>query len=248
MNIKPKRTLLPLVSAVLGIAALVLRLCLYLFATDRKGLLLSGHPLEIVLWVLTAAAVAVILAMVRDQQEPRHYVGNFPPSLSAAAGCTIFGIGIVLIVIPDRSAASLQALICNIAGLLAVPALVVVGVCRRKGKCPHFVFHGMLCVFLALHAILRYSTWSVRPQLQDSFFPLMGSVLLLLFAYCQTALDVGLGSRRMQLACGALAVFACLAAVPFCTDPLLYITGAVWATTNLCALAPQAEPEEPTEQ
>lgn len=245
MNTKSKRTLLPILAVVMGIAAMALRLCLYALATDHKGLLVSGHPLEIALWVLTVAAAVVTLVLVWDQKTKQHYDASFPPSGVAAAGCIAFGMGIALCVILTRYTDTLQALVCRVAGFLTVPALAAVSICRWKGKRPHFVFHAVVCVFLALHAIFRYNTWSTRPQIQDAFFPMMASVLLLLFAYCQTALDVDLGSRRMQLACGALAVFTCMAAVSYCTDPLLYITGAVWALTNLSHTAPRQAPEAP---
>ena len=60
----------------------------------------------------------------------------------------------------------------------------------------------------------------------------------MLFSYYQTAFDVGMGKRRMQLGTGLLTVFACFAAIPGSQTALLYLTGGIWALTNLCALTP----------
>jgi len=73
-----------------------------------------------------------------------------------------------------------------------------------------------------------------------------------LFAYYQTAFDVGMGSRRMQLGTGLLAAFACFAAVPGSETVLLYLTGGIWTLTNLCVLTPPApsvkKPAEPQKE
>ena len=57
-----KQNRLPIVTVVLGCCALVLRRVLYAVAVDVKNLLPVNHPLEIVLWVLTAIAAAWIIA------------------------------------------------------------------------------------------------------------------------------------------------------------------------------------------
>lgn len=243
-----KKSPLPILTALLGIAALGARFGLYALGTDHKGLLVPGHPLAILLWALTAAAVAVTVLLTRKQDPHRRYSQNFPPSAGASAGCLFFAAGILILAVANRNVSFRTDLICNILGLLSVPAMAAVSICRARGKRPYFVFHCVICLFLAVYILSRYPTWSVRPQLQDAFFPLMGIVLLLLFAYCQTALDVNLGSRRMQIVCGALAAFCCLAAIPYCTDRLLYLCGSVWALTNLCSLAPLTKETEPTEE
>ena len=69
------------------------------------------------------------------------------------------------------------------------------------------------------------------------------SIALSLFAYYQTAFDVELGNRRMQLGMGLLGSFFCLAAAAGSEDRMLYLGGAVWMLTNLCSLTPMPEPE-----
>jgi len=232
----------PALVALMGAATGLLRFCLYLVGTDEKGLLVSGHPLEIILWLLTAAAVILILLQVWPMAGSRRYAVNFPASTRAAAGCFLFAAGIFLTVMANRQVWSTLEFVRNIACLAAVPALTAVAICRRMGKRPLFGFHAILCLALTLHTVSHYRAWSACPQLQDSFFPMMGCLGLMLFSYYQTAFDVGLGSRRMQLGTGALAAFCCFAAIPGSGTVLLYLTGGIWTLTNLCALKISSEP------
>ena len=132
----------------------------------------------------------------------------------------------------------------NLAALLAVPSLIWVGICRWRGKRPSFLFHAALCLYLTLYAVSHYQTWSSRPQLQDYLFAVAGAILLTLFAYYQTAFDVGLGKRRMQLGTGLMAAFFCIAAPAGGDDLVLYFSGAFWALTNLCRLVPVPRPRK----
>ena len=55
---------IPALTAGLGSAALLLRAGLYLLGTDDKGLLIALHPLNLLVWVVTAAALALTLLTV----------------------------------------------------------------------------------------------------------------------------------------------------------------------------------------
>ena len=81
-----KQNRLPIVTVVLGCCALILRRVLYAVAVDVKNLLPVNHPLEIVLWVLTAIAAAWIIASVWKLDGSAKYEDNFQPSLMAAVG------------------------------------------------------------------------------------------------------------------------------------------------------------------
>lgn len=227
---------LPLITGLLGIAACVLRFSLYRLAVDEKGLLIPGHPLSICLLVLTAAAAIFVIAQVIPQQ-----AGKFSRSdkLSgsglAMAGCSLFAVGMLATVLPNLAFFSVMELLRSVTGLLAVPSLIAVAGYRKRETKPFFGFHALVCIALTLHTIGHYPSWSSRPQLQDSFFPMMGCLLLMLFSYYQTASDVGMSRRRMQLSTGLLATFCCLAAIPNSDTAVLYLTGSIWALTNLWA-------------
>ena len=245
MNVSKIR--LPAAAAALGLGACILRFCLYAFGTDEKGLLIPGHPLTVALWALTAAAAGFVLIGVRKEKGSRRYAHNFPAGNLPGFGCFAFAAGLFVTVMANRHAYETLDFIRNIVCLLAVPALAAVAVCRRQGKRPLFGFHALVCLALMLHTVSYYRSWSSRPQLVDSVFPMMGCLLLMLFAYYQTAFDVNMGSRRMQLDTGLLAAVFCFAAIPESQTQLLYLTGGIWTLTNLCSLTPTPESKEETQ-
>lgn len=229
---------LPVLSAGAGLTALILGLLLALAGRDEKGLLVPTHPLALLLWLLTAAAAAVILFQVRTAGKSRRYSSNFPPSNAAATGCFVMAAGIALTLILTRAEGLRMGLPRAVAGLLAVPALVRTGLCRRSGKRPFFLLPAVVCLFLTLHTVSRYQSWSSQPQLLNFFFPMMSCILMMVFSYSHTAFPVGLGSRRVLLASGLLGGFFALTAVSGLQDLFLHAAAAVWMLTNLCSLTP----------
>lgn len=229
---------LPVLSAVLGAAALLLRFGTHLWSIDEKGLLIPMHPVNLLLWAVTAAAFLIIVLSVRKRQGSNRYADNFSPSTGAALGALALAAGIALSFLSGWTAYLRLDQLRNLTALLAVPALVCTGLYRRQGKQPFFAFHGIICLFLTLYAVSHYQAWSSQPQLENYFFCMMGSVFLCLFAYHQTAFDVGMGNRRMHLFTGLTAGFFCITAVIGSGDPLLYLGGALWTLTNLCSLTP----------
>lgn len=229
---------LPLFSALMGAAAMLLRCGLYLLGTDSKGLLITGHPLSLLTWALTAAAVAVIAVTVRKRDGSQQYADNFAPSATAAIGAIVLAGGIAITIIGSWPAVTRLERIRDCLGLGAVGALIWVSLRRFQGKQPCFLCHGLVCIYLIVYAISHYRPWCSRPQLQTVFFSVAGILLLCLFAYYQTAFDADMGSRRAQLFTGLTAGFFCLAALADGADLALFAGGAVWALTNLCHVAP----------
>ena len=238
MNTKLNMNKLPLLAVGLGALTLTLRLSLFLLGRDEKGLLITGHPLDILIWIITAAAAALVITQVWKLGGSGKYEHNFGPDAAAFAGCVVLAAGIAATVLLDWNAWTRMALLCNVCGLLAAPALVAAGLCRRRGSRPFIAFHGMVCLYLTVYAVSHYQIWCSRPQMQNWFFSMAAVLLLALFSYYQTAFDADMGSRRMQLITGLLAAFFCTAAVAGGEDVLLYLGGAAWAITNLCRLTP----------
>lgn len=232
----------------MGAGALALRAALYAAAVDEKNLLTSGHPLEIALILLTAAALALVIACVRPLDGSNRYADNFGPSKAAAAGAFALAAGILLSVIfSDTGAYAGLNRLRSLLGYLAAASLVAVGVCRLKGRQPFFAFHGLVCLFFAIHMVSRYRTWSGNPQIQDYIFSLGAGIGLMLFAFYQAAFDVGSGRRRMQLGTGLMAAYLCLGALYGAESPLVCVTGCVWVLTNLCyprGLPQEQDPED----
>ena len=237
MNFKLAPKHIPLFPALMGLFALLFRLGLFRLGIDEKCLLIHHHFLSILTWVTTAAAALPVLVLVLSDKGSNQYADNFLPSAAAAYGAFAMAAALVVSVVFGRVTARMD-LIRNLCGILAVPALITVGLHRLQGKQSFFGLHGIVCLYLALRALSYYRGWSSQPQIHDYLFVMMASVLLSLFAYYQTAFDVGLGSRRMQLATGLLAGFFCVAAMANGQDIPLYLSGAIWTLTNQCCLPP----------
>ena len=238
MKNKSNAANLPTIAVVLGCIALVLRRMLYAVATDARGLLRANHPLEIALWVLTALTVVWAIVSVWKLDGSAKYADNFRPSVVASLGHYIAAAGIlVTVLLPWYSYGKLIAA-RRIFGILAAVGLILAGRDKKTGKCPLFLTHLAVCVFLGLHVLGNYGIWSSNPQLQDSFFDLLGGVMAVLFAFYEAAFDAGMGKRRMQLAAGLLTAYFGYGALSGSAYPMLYFGCAVWAVTDLCALKP----------
>lgn len=231
---------LPLFTAGLGILALALRIALLALGNDEKGLLIPGHPLDILVWIVTAIAVLPVLLCIRKPKGPYCFV----PSAAAAFGSFALAGGIAVAVIFGWNPWSRLELVRDLCGLLAIPALMAEALRRYEGKQTFFLLHAPVCVYLTLYTVSHYQIWCSRPQLQDWFFSMIGCLLLMLFAYYQTAFDVEMGKPRMQQAAGLASVFFCTAAMAAGEEVPLYLGGAVWALTSLCSLTPAAHHTE----
>ena len=239
------RNYLPHTFAALGIAAAAARLGLMQFGVDGKGLLILWHPLDLLVWAVTAAAVILVVLTFRKLDGSNLYADNFGPDAPAAIGCTALMGGIAAVVSVAPNSFIRLEVIRMYLGLLALPALLWVGVCRIRGKQPSFLLQGTVCLYLVIHTVSHYQGWCARPLMHSFLFPMAASICLTLFAYYQTAFDVGLGNRRMQLGVGLLGSFFCLAAAAGGEDLMLYLGGAVWMLTNLANLTPVPKKEEP---
>lgn len=236
---------LPYITLLLGLLGAALRRLLYSVAVDEKGLIVSCHPLELGLWLVTAAVVLVVLT-VRKLDGSARFEDNFHASIPAAVGCIAGAVGIGLtVLLQEPGIGGGLGNAWKITGVLAFASLDVIAKYRWEGKQPFFGLHALVCVFFAIHMVTCYRGWSGDPQLQDYVFPLFGCMGLMLFAYYQAAFDVGLGKRRILLAVGLLTVFACFTALARTEHAPLYLSGGIWAATNLCSLTPiPAAPEE----
>lgn len=228
-----KTTCLPLVTAILGLIALILRFGLFLLGTDRKGLLIPGHPLDILTWIVTAAAVLLSAAVLLQKTDVAADSDDFRFFAPAAIGAFALAGGIALSVISGWGAWTRLEQLRNLTGIAAIPALVLAGLARFQGKRPFFGFHALVCLYLTLRTISHYQVWCSSPQLQNYLFAMAASILLCLFAYYQTASDADLGNPRLLYFTGLLGSFFCLAAAADGADILLYLGGALWMLTNL---------------
>ena len=86
MNRYLKPSHLPFVTLTAGALGLILRIWLKLAGTDEKGLLVTTHPAHILIFVLTALALAYMLLCVRPLDAVKRYADLFPRGKLACFG------------------------------------------------------------------------------------------------------------------------------------------------------------------
>lgn len=214
----------------LGCVGGALRFLLYRVAVDEKGLLIPMHPVELILWALTAASVCLaVLFTGSDPKKRRDDQLEALGQVMAAVGIAITAAG------GFRAGAGVLDLVHMFFGLAAAVLLCFGAILRWQAKPEPIFCAGVTCVFFALHLVWRYRGWSAQPQLQDYFFPLTGAVLAMFFAYlrCDSA------KWKFRRAVGLLGTFCCVVAICKTLDPALYLGAGLWMITNLHA---QGEP------
>ena len=210
------------VTLVLGLAALGLRLALYRVGVDEKGLLTPGHPLEIGVWIVTAAAAALAVLPGKEPPENRNLRLEALGELLAAAG--------ILLALPEgiRSLSNiLEALQLTLA-MAACAGLGYGAVRRLRGRSPSAVYYGLPCLFFALNVVCCYRGWVSHPQLQDYLFPLLGARSMMVFAYLRCVPE----KHRIRRAVGLMGGFLCLAAASKVVFWPMYLGCGLWMLTN----------------
>lgn len=236
---------LPFFTLAAGLLGFILQLILNRTGVDEKGLLVTNHFAGICLYILSALVLAGLFFGVRELRNISRYSKAFPPSVFAFAGCVLAAAGIVINAVTGilQQQDAITTLVVVFAAVAAV-SLVLIGICRFKGKQPNYLFHAGLTVYLMLQLVSLYRHWSPEPQLLLYFFPLLSTVFLMLTAYQAACLDAGKGSRRWYVFCDQTALFFCC--LSLCSEYwLFYLAMGLWAGTNLCSL--QAVKNRPAE-
>lgn len=236
-----KMNRLPAAVAGLGAVGLILRKNLYIYGMDVFNLLVDGHPLEMGLWLVTLLTAALILAAVWKKKGEA--AASYPASFAAALGHIWMAAGILLTVL-GRMPNGLIGNLWKYLGIAAAPLLVWAGLSRAQGKQPNFLGYAAACLFFVFHLVSHYQSWCSNPQLQDFVFAFSGAVCLMLFAYYQAALAVGMGNTRLLWLAGLLSLYLCLVAASGGQYLYLYLGGAVWAGTGLVDLEAAPAKEE----
>ena len=230
---------LPLFVLAAGIIGIALRFWLLSTGIDNKGLLVTGHPAGILLWLLAGITAVVVILGCLPLAEANKYTFNFPPSPVGAVGEGILALGILAVsILSLLNAHDSLSTITSIAGLLSVIPLAFCAFCRFRGVKPMFLLHSLACIFWVLRLVSLYRVWSPEPQLQSYIFQLFANVFMMLSFYQRTAFDVGVGNRRSHAATHLATVFFCCLAMIGSQDWFLYIACALWALTDLCRLMP----------
>ena len=234
MKIKINPSILPFFT--LGAGGLGLCLQLWLLSTmDEQGLLAAGHPAGALSIALFAVVMGVLFLCTRQLAPVAKYNQLFPADLWGALGCAAGAAGILVSLFNRPVEINIVWIFLLISGVAAIGCFLFTGYCRFRGQHPSFIFHCVITVYFMFHLIGQCRTWCAEPQLHLCFFPFLSCVFLMLSSYHRTALDAVQGQRQWYVFFNQAAVFCCLTAASG-SDKLFYLTMAVWASTNLCAL------------
>ncbi len=246
-----KSVLLPLTALCGGAAGYALRRWLF-SAKDAEGLIARNHPASWLLLILCAGVLISFYLLTKNAGANGKYYDNFPTSYAGGLGAIAAAVGLFFIVLgsfidrPDPITA-----ISNTLGLLAVFSLGFTGYCRLAHRRPNFLFHTIICLYLALFQLSRYRSWISNPEMQEYAYELLATVCLMLAAYQRAAFDLNMGNRRAQQFWGLCAVFFSLICIAGTGSKLFYASFALWTVTNLSVLDPLPEPAaacEPSEE
>ncbi len=231
-----KNKTLPLTVLLAGCVSGALRWLLYAITTDAKNLIPLGNPLEIILWIVTAAVAVMIPAGILPLGKIDSDTSLFRLDLTAAMGSLAASAGICLTVLTTPTASGTLGLVWKILGIASMAALILASLCRARGKMPFFGLHILVCVFFAVHLVTSYRSWSSNPQLLDYVLSLFASLGMMLFAVYHSCLEVGMAKRRVLPVVGLLSAYCCLVSLSGTDHFLMYLGGALWMLTNLCDL------------
>lgn len=220
-----------------GGLGLALRIVLYATGIDGRGLLVEGHWSAITLWILTAAAAAVLFLSTRSLTGPTGYAAAYPVSFAGAVGAFAAMIGIGMTTVREFAVFSSRLqLIVWAFGLCSAISMGIIGVFRLIRIKPHFLLHTVVCLYFALRMISQYQLWSSDPQLQDYCFYLCAYVALMLTAYHHATFDADMGNHRSLWFFSLAAVYLCCLSLKGTRDTVLLLCCGVWAFTNLTNL------------
>ena len=235
INLKPQK--LKILILAMGAVGFLLRVLLYTTGIDEKGLLLTNHWSAIAQWILTAAAAAALILLTRSIQGSQRYADAYPVSNPGGFGCFAAGAAFLI-----SSIGSISECFTNldtavmVLGFVSAAAMVAVGLCRLLGAKPFFLFHGVVCLYLALRMVGQYRHWSSDPELLDYCFYMGANVALMLSSYQLAAFDSGLGNHRKLWLSGLCAVYLCCLALIGGREPLFTALCGGWIFTNLTNL------------
>lgn len=226
---------LPLVSAALGSAGLLLRLALYTQKAP-SGLLPAAHPLHIATVILSIATAVLMLIFVRHANEPTERKTNV-----AASGAFFAGLWMLPVAFETLEQATGRFdIFWALLSFASVPCLMLTAWKQFRGQHPYFGTNAVICLFFITSMLCRYPQWCGNPQVADYLLPLLACVFLSLAAYQRTAFDFQMGNRQNLLFCSLMAEFFCICALAGEGDKRFYLVGALWTLTNLYATHQEA--------
>ncbi len=240
MNLQSKQGLSPWFSLLTGLLGLALRWWL-LSTSDDKGLLQENHFAGILCFILLAVTLAFTFLQVRKSAPSKAYRKLFPASPVAAAGIAVGAIGMGLSSFTIGNSGLFRIFLPAL-GALCTVSLLFAAYCRLKGLRPSYLLYCAAVVYLILRALVCCRAWGSESQLQIYFFPLVGSLFLLIACFYRAELTAMLGDYRRYVFFAQAALFCLLLSLPG-KDWVFRLSASIWLAADFCVL-PTASQDE----
>lgn len=218
---------------VLGAAAMLVRRWLFTRVEDSIAYLLPRLTLpEVILWVLTAAAIVSAFILTRKTAL------TVPAAGIAVAGDVLLAGGILLLFFEDVPGPSALVLTYRVFCVLAVLSLLASALLTGIHKKVPFLLHLSPCILLVLHLLICYQLWSEVPQLMNYVLGLGAVLCLALAGYFRLARAAGLPEKCWYHAIGLLGIYFCAGAAGQGTFGFFFTAAAIWLACTYAGLRP----------
>lgn len=241
-----KPGILGAVCAAVGMLCLFLRQWLLSAAPDEKGLLPTGHPVSIIIWILTAAVSALLLVLFFTWNKQVTCLFQPTPVNASATILMAVGYGFAawkLLQEPGQ----LLYLAGGIAGIICVLCTLFIAVGQFRNMRMHPLLYCPGPLFLLCYMVTSYPQWSSEPQMQYVLFQIMSTAFLVFSVYGRAELAAGKSSGRNYAIFSRAAIFFSIAAAAHSEYPLMYGCFAAALALDGCdaALKPPKTPDAP---
>ncbi|MBR4972624.1 MAG: hypothetical protein IKY59_06615 [Oscillospiraceae bacterium] len=226
-----------------GAFGMLLQFLLYWGGTDEKGLYPAAHPAWVLLCVLFPAVVIFLWLLTRKVGISRNYRGNFPASLSAAAGYLVAAAGLLFAGIRNLDNDKLIYLISGSLGILGSILLLWAAWCRYRGQKCTGMPHALPCFFFALQLFVIGQSLGAEPELCRYLFRFLAILSMLPACYLLWGFDVGMGKRQNCMFWCLTSGYLNLVAIAGNPQWLLHLCMAAWMLSALPRL--QYLPKKP---
>lgn len=212
---KKRYELTILATLAMGVLAALLRFLLLSFGYDERHLLIPHHPASILCWLVTAAAVGLILFLTARTNPMTQYGKTFPPSIYPMIGGCFAMAGMIIRAISEfRATSGILAFACLLSGILGALALLFASYCRFTGKRPSCYCMAAAAIYFMLLLVSGYRSWMAQSQPEEYLLALLFHICLMLSSFHRAVLDNGGKGLRKYLRYALLALFFGIGALP----------------------------------
>ncbi|MBO5836458.1 MAG: HD domain-containing protein [Oscillospiraceae bacterium] len=234
-----KQTPLSLASLLAGALGCILYLSLRLLGTDSRGFIQTGHPVAILLFLLTAATLVGLAISLRQFKGTPSYNHIFPADLLGAIGHFVAAGGALLTgILTAVSQADIINILGAIAGILAAGSFVYMGLCRMEKLSPNFNLYIAVVPFFIFNLVSQYRFWSNEPEILRYVFLLLGNIFLMITVYYRACLFAGRNARSIYAFFHCGSIFFC----GVCTvgaNRFFYLCMLLWLFLDWFSLSPK---------